>query len=76
LAQDLQLKGDIYQWLIKSSGLSGHEVEAIAERTQKAFTLLQAGCESGSLKLDLNPADFLYSPVNRESKKEHSCRPL
>jgi len=74
--QDLQSKGVIYQWLIKSSGLSGHDVEAIAERTQKAFAILQADCESGSLKLDLNPADFLYSPTNKESKKEHSCRPL
>lgn len=76
LAQDLQSKGDIYQWFVKSSGLSGHEVEAITERTQTAFALLQADCESGSLKLDLNPSNFLYEPVNTESKKEYSCRPL
>lgn len=73
--QDLQSKGDIYQWLINSSGLSGHEVESIAERAQKAFAILQADCESGSLKLDLNPSDFLHKPVKTESDKVYSCRP-
>jgi len=75
LIHDLQSKGEIHQWFVKSSGLSSREIEAITERTEKAFALLQSDCESGYLKLDLKPTDFLYNADNTKPSKEHSCRP-
>jgi len=75
LAKDLQSEGEIHQWFVKSSGLSSREIGAITEKTQNAFALLQSDCESGNLKLDLKPADFLYNADSTKPSKEYSCRP-
>jgi len=75
LAKDLQSEGEIHQWFVKSSGLSSREIEAITERTLKAFALLQSDCENGNLKLDLKATEFLYGTDNTKPSKEHSCRP-
>ena len=75
LAMDLQSKGEIYQWFVKSSGLSEREIDAIAEKTQMAFELLVADCESGNLKLDLDPRRFLNNMQDLKPMKEHACRP-
>lgn len=75
LAQDLKSQGEIYQWFVRSSGLGNHEVDAIVEKTQKAFELLVTDCEAGNLKLDLEPSSFLYTPQESRPTKEYSCRP-
>jgi len=62
LAADLGAKGEIFQWLTGSAGLSEREAETIAERAVEAFALLKADCESGALKLDLEPAQLLLAP--------------
>jgi len=59
LAQDFEAKGPAYAWLTASAGLSSKEAETIASRLQQAFTLLQADCQAGSLRLDLEPAAVL-----------------
>jgi hypothetical protein len=59
LAADFEARGPSYQWLTASAGLSGKEAETIAGRLQQAFALLQADCEGGALKLDLDPARVL-----------------
>jgi hypothetical protein len=76
LADDLRSEGAIYQWFVNSSGLGGKEIESIRERTLKAFALLQSDCKSGSLKLDLEPGEFLFDPNRKEVNKEHSCEAL
>ena len=75
LAMDMQSKGEIYQWFVKSSGLSTREIDAIAEKTQMAFELLVADCEAGNLRLDLDPRRFLNSTQELKPAKEHACRP-
>ena len=62
LAADLGAKGEIYRWMTGSAGLSEKEADTIASRTVKAFTLLRSDCESGALKLDLEPAQLLLAP--------------
>lgn len=62
LAADLGSKGDAYQWLTQSAGLSSKEADTLAGRAVQAFGLLQADCESGALKLDLEPAKLLMAP--------------
>ena len=76
LADDLRSEGVIYQWFVNSSGLGSKEIESIRERTLKAFALLQSDCKSGSLKLDLEPGEFLFDPNRKEVNKEHSCEAL
>jgi hypothetical protein len=76
LADDLRSEGEIYQWFVNSSGLSSKEIKAIRERTLKAFILLQSDCKSGSLKLDLEPNEFLFDPNREAVRKEHSCEAL
>ena len=76
LADDLRSEGVIYQWLVNNSGLSSKEIDSMRERTLKAYVLLQADCKSGSLKLDLEPNEFLFDPNRKEDNKEHSCEAL
>ena len=59
LANDLGSKGPVYGWLTGAAGLSQKETDAIAARTVQVFESLKADCESGQLKLDLDPAHFL-----------------
>jgi len=73
LADDLRSEGEIYQWFANNSGLSSKEIDSMRERTLKAYTLLQSDCKSGSLKLDLEPNEFLFDPNRKEVNKEHSC---
>ena len=73
LADDLRSEGEIYQWFVDSSGLSSKEIKAMRERTLKAFTLLQSDCKSGSLKLDLEPNEFLFDSNRDQVHKEYSC---
>ncbi len=59
LAADLESKGPGYQWMINDAGLSTREADAIATRAAEAFGILRRDCESGSLKLDLDPVQYL-----------------
>ena len=59
LAADLESKGPGYQWMINDAGLSTREADAIATRAAEAIGILRRDCESGSLKLDLEPARYL-----------------
>lgn len=59
LAADLASKGEVYQWLSQSAGLSTGETEAIAERTAQAFALLSEDLESGRLTLDIDLAEAM-----------------
>jgi hypothetical protein len=68
LAADLGAKGEIYQWMTGSAGLSQAEADTIASRAVEAFTLLRSDCESGALKLDLEPAQLLLAPGLAETK--------
>ena len=59
LAADLGSKGAVYTWLTGAAGLSQRETDAIATRTVQLFESIKSDCESGRLKLDLDPARFL-----------------
>ena len=59
LARDLAARGPAWNWLTGPAGLSTREADAISARASEAFTLLEADCESGTLKLDLDPAVML-----------------
>ena len=63
LARDLAEKGPAWNWLTGPAGLSPREVDAISARASEAFTLLQTDCDSGNLKLDLDPAVMLGAPA-------------
>ena len=73
LAADFAGKGPAFQWLTASAGLSGTEADTIANRVQQAFALLQADCQNGALKLDLEPAQLLMAPGLTESDTGVSC---
>ena len=75
LARDFQENGPVYQWFTNSSGLSNREIESIRDRTVKAFAIIQAECQSGQLKLDLQPAEFLPGAAQSLSNAAHSCDP-
>ena len=68
LAADLEAKGPLYRWMTEHAGLSEKEADTIAGRTVKAFALLQADCEAGALKLDLDPARMLLAPGLAEAE--------
>lgn len=73
LAADLDSKGPAWNWLTQSAGLGTREADAIARRTVAAFALLQADCQSGSLKLDLLPAQALAPQEWKEKASGISC---
>ena len=73
LAADFAAKGPAFQWLTASAGLSSKEADTIANRVQQAFALLQADCQNGALKLDLEPAQLLMAPGLTESDMGVSC---
>jgi len=73
LAADFEARGAAYTWLVDSAGLSNKEAEAIVRRTGEAFALLQGDCESGQLKLDLEPAALLLPQGSGTTDTEASC---
>ena len=73
LATDLGAKGETYQWLTQSAGLSTKEADTIAKRAVQAFELLQADCKAGTLKLDLEPEKLLMAPGLDETEAT-SCQ--
>lgn len=73
LAADFKAEGAAYQWLTESAGLSSKEAEAIVRRTGEAFALLQADCQSGRLRLDLEPAQLLVTPSSDTMETQASC---
>jgi hypothetical protein len=73
LAAEFEAEGPAYAWLTQSAGLSDKEAATIAGRVQQAFALLQADCQSGALKLDLEPGEILLAPGLRQSQKASTC---
>ena len=73
LAMDFESKGPAYRWLTASAGLSAKEADTLAGRVQQAFALLQNDCQSGALRLDLEPSEILLAPGLGESQKTASC---
>jgi hypothetical protein len=73
LAADFEARGPAYRWLTESAGLSGKEAGNIVRRTGEAFALLQADCQSGRLRLDLDPARLLMAPRSDTLETEASC---
>lgn len=73
LAADFEAKGPAYRWMTDSAGLSSKEADTIARRTGEAFSLLQADCQGGSLKLDLEPVQLLLTPEGNKKVTEASC---
>ena len=73
LAADFEAKGPAWTWLTQSAGLSSKEAATIARRTGEAFALLQADCQSGALKLDLEPAQLLLAPGLGTGEASVSC---
>jgi len=73
LARDFEAQGPAHQWLTASAGLSGKEAETISGRLQQAFALLQADCQSGTLKLDLDPDSVLPGANPGADDAEASC---
>ena len=51
----------------------GKEAETISGRLQQAFALLQADCQNGALKLDLDPARVLPGAEPAAVDGEASC---
>ena len=73
LAADLGGKGPAWRWMTESAGLSDREADAIAKRTVAAFSLLQADCQSGALKLDLDPMLALTPQADDISEDLNAC---
>jgi len=73
LARDFASSGPAYTWLTTSAGLSAKEADTLAGRVQQAFALLQSDCQSGALRLDLEPGEVLLAPGLGESQKTTSC---
>lgn len=73
LAADFKASGAAYHWLTESAGLSSKEAGTIVRRTGEAFTLLQADCKSGRLKLDLEPKQFLMASGTETTDMKASC---
>lgn len=74
LAADFEAQGAAYVWLTQSAGLSNKEAENIVRRTREAFALLQADCQSGQLRLDLEPLQILKtSPDSVPEPGTASC---
>ena len=73
LARDFEAQGPAHHWLTASAGLSGKEAETISGRLQQAFALLQADCQNGALKLDLDPAWVLPGADPAAGDGEASC---
>lgn len=65
LAADLGNKGPAWQWMTEAAGLSSKEADAITRRTLEAFSMLQADCQSGNLKLDLEVEQVL-KPIGED----------
>lgn len=75
LATDLAEKGPVYQWLGNAAGLSEREVNRIAERAAEALDILLIDCESGALKLDLDPALAFGTSPPGAANPPVTCRP-
>jgi hypothetical protein len=75
LATDFEAKGPAYRWMTEIAGLSTREADGIAARTAEAFALLKNDCQSGTLKLDLDPSDFLATASGRAPKTNVGCEP-
>ena len=73
LATDFKSEGTAFQWLTQSAGLSSKEAANIVRRTGEAFALLQADCQGGQLRLDLEPAQLLMAPGSKTMTTEVSC---
>jgi hypothetical protein len=73
LAADFGARGPAYLWMVNDAGLSSKEADSIARRTGEAFSLLQTDCQAGSLKLDLDPAQFLDARGAGAVVTEVSC---
>jgi len=73
LARDFEGNGPAYSWLTASAGLSAKEAETIASRVQKAWALLEADCQGGALRLDLDPARVLPGAQAAPGNVETTC---
>jgi hypothetical protein len=60
LDQDLQSKGEIYQYLAANFNLNGAEINQVVSNTHSAAALLKTQCEAKTLRFDLDePKKFL-----------------
>lgn len=68
LNADLQVGGQIYQWLAASFGLSEREVAQVLKNTSLATGILRESCEAGRLIFDLEPKEFFEAGRVEPSK--------
>jgi len=73
LAADVTSGGSMYRWLTESAGLGKKEADTIARRAGEAFSLLQADCQGGRLKLDLERDRLLAPNGSAGEPGETSC---
>ena len=73
MAADFRAGGDMHRWLTESAGLSRKEADTIVRRAGEAFDLLQADCNSGRLRLDLERARILGPQSSETTVTETSC---
>lgn len=59
LNRDFQAKGALYEYVRDTFGLTARQFKHIVDNTGQAAKIIQSACESGALRFDLNPDDFL-----------------
>ena len=67
LNNDLQSKGEIYDYIVRTFGLSDIQINQIVVNTNKVVTRLKATCHQGELRFDLKPGKFLKGePISED----------
>ena len=70
LNADFAAQGELYNYLKHSFGLSERQFNGIVTNTGDAAAILRAACESGKLRFDLKPDDYLRKGETGDSKAD------
>jgi hypothetical protein len=68
LAKDFAAKGPLYSYLHDTFYLSDGYTDLIAQNTIQAAKILQASCQAGTLRFDLDPERYLMTGKVEEAK--------
>jgi hypothetical protein len=71
LANDFQVKGDLYNYLRDTFYLSGSYTDMIAQNTIQAAQILKGICKSGAMKFDLDSEAYLVT--QKVEERQFDC---
>lgn len=70
LQEDFQRKGELFDYVSTSFGLTDKQLQQILHNTQQAADILKASCRAGKLRFDLDPKGFFATGDAREQQAE------